>query len=252
MEEDKLTSKTYWESYYKHNHASKDHIVSVGSYYDAYWNIFFKLDHASKSLIEIGGFPGRYLAYLASNYHLEPTCLDYNSDKDQIETSFEVMNVVNYDIIQEDFTTYKTNKKYDYVLSNGFIEHFEDYDSILDTHVNYLKNKGRMLIMVPNMKGYIGFYKWLVDFKNLKIHNLECMHLSVFKSFAKRNNLKIIELNYFGGFPYNVHQKLNLGQKIIYKIHYKFFKNFGNKWLKSQPSKYFSSGIISIFEKNDN
>src|SRR5690606_23083444 len=100
-----------------------------------------------RSLIEIGGFPGRYLAYLANQYSLVPTCLDYNSDISQIEGSFKVMNVPEYNIIQEDFTKHKPIERYDYVMSNGFIEHFKNYDTILDLHVEYMSDKGRLMIM---------------------------------------------------------------------------------------------------------
>ena len=249
MTNQKLTTKDYWETYYKHSHVNTQHIVNVCSYYDDIWDVFINSQHESNSLIEIGGFPGRYLAYLANTYKLEPTCLDYNSDVTQIEGCFKVMDVPAYHIIQEDFTKYAPNKKYDYVMSNGFIEHFENYDAILDLHVDYMADKGRLLVMIPNMRGYVTFYKYLVDYKNLKVHNLKCMRLKVFEDFAKRNNLSIQHLDYYGGFPLGVHQKSNIFQKIIYKGHRLIFKFFVNDRLKKHPSKYFSSAIIAIFEK---
>lgn len=246
---DKLTTKAYWETYYRGSHVSEKHIVSVCSYYDRIWDIFVKKGSKNEKLIEIGGFPGRYLAYLSKRHYLNPTCLDYNSDFTQVKGCFDVMNVSNYHIIQKDFTTYRTAYKYDYVMSNGFIEHFENYDKILDLHVDYLADKGRLLIMIPNMKGYIKFYKYLVDYNNLKIHNLNTMRLSVFKNFAKRHNLSILYLGYYGGFPLNVHQKNNFIQKLIYKSHRLIFKYFGNSLLLKYPSKYFSSSIIGVFER---
>ncbi|MCD2259807.1 class I SAM-dependent methyltransferase [Psychroserpens luteolus] len=247
--DDKLTTQAYWEAYYKRNNVSKQQIINVCSQYDTYWDLLFGDKPEGKDLIEIGGFPGRYLAYLASKYNVKPTCLDYNSDAKQIEASFNVLDVNDYDILQKDFTTYETLKTYDYVISNGFIEHFEDFNSILDNHVSYLNNHGKMLIMIPNMKGYIKLYKQLVDPKNLAIHNLKCMSLDVFKDFAARHNLKIKELTYFGGFPHAVHQELNIVQKVIYKLHRLFFKKIANKWVNKYPSKQFSSTILAIFEK---
>jgi len=246
---DKLTTKQYWESYYKHSHVDRQHIKTVCSYYNPIWHMFIKNQSGAKSLIEIGGFPGRYLAYLANRYKLKPTCLDYNSDLTQIEGSFKVMDVPDYHIIQEDFTTYKPQITYDYVMSNGFIEHFENYDAILDLHVDYMADQGRLMVMIPNMRGYVKFYKYLVDYKNLKVHNLKCMKLEVFKNFATRHNLAILHLDYYGGFPLGVHQKSNLMQKLIYKGHRLIFKYFANKRLEKCPSKYFSSAIIGVFEK---
>ena len=246
----KLTTKQYWESYYKYNHANKEHIINVCSYYDTIWDEFIGNDNKNKTLIEIGGFPGRYLAYLSSRYNLTPTCLDYNSDKSQIESTFSIMNIRDYHIIQEDFSKFKPKQTYDYVLSNGFIEHFKNFDQILDLHVQYLKPGGKLLVMIPNMKGYIRFYKYLVDYKNLKIHNLRSMSLNVFKVFSSRHSINLKHYGYFGEFPHNVHQKLNIFQKIIYLIHRTIFKKYLNILVVRYPSSFFSSTIIVIFEKD--
>lgn len=247
---DKLTTQHYWETYYSHNHADVKHIMTVCSNYDEFWDQFIDTETTDKTLIEIGGFPGRFLAYLSQKYQLKTTCLDYNSDTTQIENTFKVMNVEEFDIIQADFTTYKTPTQYDYIMSNGFIEHFENFDEILDQHVTYMKEGSKLLIMIPNMRGYIRVYKYFLDYNNMKIHNLKCMNLKVFKDFGERHNLSIKYLNYFGAYPLGVHQKLNIFQKVIHKAHRLFFKKWGNNWVKNNPSKYFSSSIMAIFEKN--
>lgn len=249
MKSNKLTTKEYWEDYYKGNHADRKHIVNVCSYYDLFWEQLFEDDVEGNSLIEIGGFPGRYLAYLSSKYKVVPTCLDYNSDTSHIENSFKIMDVSTYNILQKDFTTFMPDETYDYLTSNGFIEHFDDFDTILDLHVQYLKPGGRMLIMIPNKRYLRRLYGYLCDYENLKAHNLKSMKLKVFKDFAIRNKLNIVNLQYYGGFPFSVHQKLNIIQKIIYKITRLLFKKFFNPILIQYPSKYFSASIIAIFEK---
>jgi SAM-dependent methyltransferase len=246
---EKLTTQDYWEKYYSNSKVNKKNIVNVCSYYDEFWDeLIDKGNSNNQSIIEIGGFPGRYLAYLGSKYGLKPTCLDYNSETREIEDSFKVMGVVDYTIIQEDFFNYDPPVKYDYVISNGFIEHFENYDEVLDLHLKYLKPGGKMLIMIPNKRGYIKLYRKLVDIENLRIHNLKCMKLDVFKAYAKRSHIKIRRLTYFGDFPHSVHQDLNAIQKIIFKIHQKSFKLYLNKFVKKYPSRNFSSTIVAIFE----
>ncbi|RDK84810.1 class I SAM-dependent methyltransferase [Marinirhabdus gelatinilytica] len=245
----KLTTQDYWEAYYSKGTVNQRNIINVCSYYDHYWNSFIDKNKQKQTIIEIGGYPGRYLAYLASRYNLAPTSLDYNSDTDKIKEMFEVMEVKNFTILQKDFTVYTPEISYDYVLSNGFIEHFNNFEEILDLHVKYMKKNGKLYVMIPNMKGYVYFYKYLVDRRNLKIHNLKSMRKRVFKNFAERNDLIIGKLEYFGDFPHAVHQKLNPIQKIICKIHRFLFKRFLNKILNKYPSPYFSSGIVAIFEK---
>lgn len=249
MSDNKLTSQSYWETYYKAQHTDKTHIVNVCSFYNAFWNKLISEKGTGKTLIEIGGYPGRYLAYLASEYGVLPTCLDYNSNVSQIEDSFKTMEVEDFEIIKADFTKHQPEKLYDYVISNGFIEHFENYDEILDLHCKYLKPGGKMLIMIPNKRYLRKVYGYLCDYKNLKIHNLKCMKLSVFKNFSKRNNLNTKTLQYYGGFPFSVHQKLNFFQKVIHKGMRFIFKGRINNYLIKHPSKYFSATIIGVFEK---
>lgn len=245
---DKLTTQDYWETYYAQNHAKREHIIGVCSYYDKYWDQFIDEPSQGKSLIEIGGFPGGYLSYLSSKYELEPTCLDFNSDTSQIEQCFKIMGVENYSILVKDFTTFRPNLKYDYVISMGFIEHFEDFDTILDKHLEYLKPDGKLLIMIPNLRYLRKIYGILCDHDNLKSHNLKSMKSKVFKDFAARNNIHLRSFNYFGGFPFAVHQKLNWFQNLIYQSFRISFKLI-NPYLVKYPSKYLSAGMVGIFEK---
>lgn len=246
-----LTDQAYWENYYSRAKPQKSQIESVVSEYNKYWDFLISRNNTNppKSLIEIGGHPGRYLAYLAHRYDLEPTSLDFNSDRSKIEDSMSVFGIKNYHIMQSDIFEHEIIEKYDVVISNGFIEHFKNFDEVLDKHCDYLKPGGTMLVMIPNMRNYIKFYKILVDRKNLKIHNLKSMKRKVFVDFGARNNLKLLKLEYFGGFPFSVHQELNIFQKIIFKTHRILFKFFLNKYLADCPNQYFSSTIIAIYKK---
>ncbi|WP_400077978.1 SAM-dependent methyltransferase [Winogradskyella sp. R77965] len=250
--DEKLTTQDYWEKYYRRDHANRNHIINVCSEYDLFWDKFILPDSNSKTIIEIGGYPARFLAYLSNKYKLKPTSLDFNSDKSQIERTFGIMGVNDYNIIQADFTKYNSKQKYDYLISLGFIEHFENFDEILDRHVPFVKAGGKILVMIPNKRYLRKYYGWLCDYENLKAHNLKCMNLNVFKDFAKRNHLKTDVLQYHGGFAYSVHQKLNFFQKFIYKVTRIIFKYKLNSYIEKHPTKYFSSSIIGIFEKPKN
>ncbi|MBL4905495.1 MAG: class I SAM-dependent methyltransferase [Flavobacteriaceae bacterium] len=248
MSKNKLTTQQYWEKYYSSNF-DKSNIINIGKIFDGYWDKF--ISDSSKSIIEIGGYPGRYLSYLASKYFLEPTCLDFNSDVEKIKGSMEKMDVKNCKIIKTDFTKFTPKENYDLVFSIGFIEHFENYEGIMDKHVAYLNPNGRVLIMIPNKRYLRKIYGYLCDYKNLKAHNLKSMRFKVFEDFSKRNNLEIETLEYTGGFPYKVHQKLNIFQKLVYHLFRFLFKRL-NPIIEKNPSKYLSGTIICICKKRPN
>jgi SAM-dependent methyltransferase len=248
-----LTNKAYWQSYYKNSNTVKKvtDIVNICSYYDPVWDKIFTHDkNEKKSIIEIGGYPGRYLAYLSKKYNLMPVCLDYNSDTKEVEYVFELFGIKDYKILSEDLFKFKPVEKYDYVFSNGFIEHFEDYNKVLDLHLDYLKPGGALCVMIPNKRGYKRLYQQIVDVDNLKLHNLNCMSKDVFKEFAKRNNLKIEYLSYYGGFGFNIHGNSNFFKEIIVRSHRLMFKRFLNKYIERYPNRIFSDVLIGIFKKN--
>lgn len=248
-----LTDQKYWESYYANSHTQRKQIETVVSLYDSYWDKLMSLpDSHPKTLIEIGGYPGRYLAYLGHKYQLKPTCFDFNSDRIKVDESMAAFGIQDYQVIQDDIFNYIPKEKYDVVISNGFIEHFQKFDEVLDLHYNFLNEGGSMLIMIPNKRGLRKLYGYLVDFKNLKAHNLKCMNKDTFIQFAQRHpKLELLEVEYFGGFPFSVHQKLNILQKIVYKSTRLIFKKI-NPFLAKHPSSWYSSTLIAVYKmKND-
>lgn len=158
------------------------------------------------------------------------------------------MDVEAYQYICTDFLEHTPSPQYDLIFSNGFIEHFTNYVEVLDKHVAYLKPGGAMMVMIPNKRYLRKIYGYLVDYKNLKAHNLECMRLDLFEDFAKRNNLAINYLSYYGGFGFRVHQPLNWLQRFIYHpVRFLSIKLHGV--LSRNPSKWYSGTIIAVFSK---
>ena len=248
----KLTSKQYWEKYYVKRYTESNQIKTICGAYDDIWDKFIlSMDNAhKKNIIEIGAFPGRYISYLSNKYNLIPTALDYNSNTNIIKKSFTVMGVKRHNIICKDFTTLNIDTRFDYVFSIGFIEHFLNYEKIMDNHLKLMKPGGRLLIMIPNKRGLRRLYGYLCDYENLKKHNLKCMDRNIFYSFAKKNNLKIIFNEYVGGFQYSVHQKINFVQKIIYKFA-RLCALLFYRYIKKNPHWLYSASLVAIFEKNE-
>lgn len=245
-----LTSQKYWENYYEESPESRETIIKVCGRYNNFWDkLVVSCRHKPESIIEIGAFPGRYLAYLSSRYKLEATGLDFNPDKEKFKRSMNALGIEKYEYICEDFLKHKPEAKFDLVFSNGFIEHFTNFEEVLDKHVSYLKEGGAMMIMIPNKRFIRSLYGNLVDRENQRAHNLKSMKLSVFKDFAARNNLTTEYLSYEGGFPYKTHGSLNFFQRIIYRI-VRFIAIKVNPHIKKHPSYWWSSAIICICYDN--
>jgi 2-polyprenyl-3-methyl-5-hydroxy-6-metoxy-1,4-benzoquinol methylase len=158
------------------------------------------------------------------------------------------MGISNYELINADFQTFIPIEQYDIVFSHGFIEHFKDYNHILDKHVEFLNSGGTMMITVPNKRNFRYLFGLFFDRNNLKQHNTKCMKKEVFLEFAERNNLELISFSYFGGFPFSVHQKLNFIQNIFYKPIRIIFKKI-NPFLEKHPNRFTCSLLICIVRK---
>lgn len=247
--DNRYTTQSYWENYYGNNRVDRRSIELMGKNYDGLWEqMIDACKSPPKNIIEIGTYPGRYLAYLAAKYELKPFGIDFNPDKEKVAASMHTMGISQYTYYQADFFEFQPPQQYDLVVSIGFIEHFENFQEVLDRHATYLRPGGAMTVMIPNKRFLRKWYGYLCDHENLKKHNLKCMDLQTFKSFAQRNKLKIEYLSYHGGFAYKVHQPLNLFQKIIFKtVRYLSLKL--EKSLAVNPSKYWSGTIIAILSK---
>lgn len=241
-----LTSKKYWQDYYEASSEDRESIIKVCSNYDTFWEMLMRSTSTPpKSILEIGAFPGRYMAYLALRYNLQATGLDFNPDEEKFKRSMYAFGVTDFQYICADFIQHKPTQQFDLVISNGFIEHFTNYDEVLDKHAAYLKKGGSMLVMIPNKRFLRSLYGNLVDRKNQQAHNLKCMKLSVFKDFASRNKLTINYLDYIGGFPFKVHAPLNLFQKLIYHG-VRFLSLRFQSVIKKYPGRWWSSTIICV------
>ena len=147
----KLTDRKYWGNYYNQAYSNKEQIETICSVYDDLWDKFIKHKKNGEvvTIIEIGAFPGRYISYISKKYGLIPSALDYNKNTEQIKNSFNAMGLNKFSLIRDDFLKLKFNKKYNYVYSIGFIEHFINFREIMDNHLKLLENKGRLPTTSP-------------------------------------------------------------------------------------------------------
>jgi SAM-dependent methyltransferase len=251
MDQSKLnyTDQAYWEGYYKASSEDAQVIQAVVGKYDDIWELAFKAANKSpQTFLEIGAFPGRYLAYLASKYNLKATGLDFNSDSEKFFRTVQTLRVQSVEYIKEDFFNYTPSETFDWVFSNGFIEHFENYQEVLDKHADWCSPGGVIVVFIPNKRYLRALYGNLLDRANQRAHNLKCMNLKTFQVFAHKHQLGMVHLQYRGGFGYKVHTKLSLWQKPVYHIVRRIAIQM-NPWFIKNPSKWWSGSIVAVLRK---
>jgi len=195
-----LTDRSFWVKYWdsklglilkvKLNYPFKDILKRIIS------------EDNIRTAIELGGFPGYYSIYLKKFYNVDPTLLDYFIHRELAEKllNYNDLSVDQIKIIEADLFAYETSQKYDLVLSMGLIEHFDDTSSIIQKHIPFLNEGGKLLITIPNFRGVNGWVQKNFDSYNYNKHNISCMDPVVLSEIASHLNLKDVKAYYHGRF----------------------------------------------------
>lgn len=187
-----LTDREFWSKYW-HNY----NFQKVGK--KVFYSRYLKFIKNSKSMIEIGGFPGLNAIYFYKNICQDVTILDSYIDyeivnKLEIENNIETGTI---NCIEADFFQYKSHKKWDVVMSVGFIEHFKDTHDVINRHLNLLAENGKLLIILPNFKGLNGLIQFFFDKKNYYSHNIKSMDIVMLKDILKSSPVNQYKVFYY-------------------------------------------------------
>ncbi len=139
-------------------------------------------------VLEIGFAPGKFLAFAAKVLEANVSGIDYSEGGVQFAKRLFGALGIGGDLRCEDvFTTTLPLGKFDFVYSNGLIEHFEDPTELVRRHVEFLRPGGTALILIPNYGGIYGRIQRHFDPENLEIHNLNIMNCGAMSRLSPGN-----------------------------------------------------------------
>ncbi len=212
----------------------------------------------TKRALEIGCVPCEYLCVLAKEFKYQVHGIDFTSKMHLAADLLTANGIENFKLINEDFLTWKTNERFDIILSLGFIEHFIDYESVIEKHIELIADSGYLVLGFPNFRYGQFLLRCLVDMEHIRKHNLNCMNLKKIRSILEGKGMKIHELDYIGG-PFNIGTigfdkqiRRNILQKtlleIIGWISWRI-ESILEKGNIDTTNRYFSPYIFSIAQK---
>ena len=155
-----------------------------------------------KSCLEIGCFPGRYLAVLGEmGYELHG--VDLTQRIGEIKNWLDSHGYKTGEFEHADFLKYSNNKQYDLVCSFGFIEHFTNWEEVLIRHTDLVKVGGTIVIETPNFRGTLqNILHRILDSTNYKRHHIPAMQPEKWKSILEQKGFEIQRCEYFGKFEF--------------------------------------------------
>lgn len=184
-----------------------------------------------KSVFEIGVYPGRFIYHFGkAGYELNG--IDQTKFLPQLEAWLKNNHFKTGRFRQDDVFTIGRDEKYDVVFSAGFIEHFTNFEELVQLHADITRPGGYVYITAPNFRGRI--QNWLhrtLDDQNLARHYVPSMNVAKWAAVLERNGFEILQADYVGGFDFWVDdQPRNWKQKLLLKL-----VRFSLKILKKLP-----------------
>jgi SAM-dependent methyltransferase len=229
-----LTKKTYWSAKYdgllqfsaENKRSAKDifirfaermgaaHLVKYMYSYNYYllWNVIFPKympNKAGAKVLEIGSAPGHALVEMNRRFGFVPYGVEYSEPGVELNRRiFAANNLDPANVIHADFFSEQFDKQYkasfDIVMSRGFIEHFDNVEYCVKKHVDLLTERGRLVIIIPNLRGMNYILARLFNPDSLRMHNLEIMRRGTFNNLFSEKRLKTLFCGYAGTFDFKL------------------------------------------------
>lgn len=196
--ENRLTDKEFWDKDYK---SLGFFPMEPGYCLTKSLYRFFGDPNWNKRVFEVGCFPGRFLYHFwKMGYELNwVDQTDYLPRMQQWlkEEGFWIGKIIQGDFFEDDFW------RYDIVFSSGFIEHFTNFEEVIERQMQFVAQWGHICITVPNFRGGIQkfLHNWL-DKENLLKHYLPSMDPYVWEKVAERNWFEVCASEYVGWFGF--------------------------------------------------
>jgi SAM-dependent methyltransferase len=215
---------------------------------------FVPYNNVEKTMFEVGCAPGKWLIFFNKELNYKVFGLEYiESAAKKTRENLVLSGVSKSDceVINADFLNYQSSTRYDVVCSLGFIEHFTDWRSILDKHIEKCRDSGYIVIGMPRFRGInYALQKFIdnyIDQPLIPNHNLEVMDLEKLKEYAGSRDVQLIFLDYVGGFEPALFNT-RVGTKALSFFLRAFIKGF-SVLFGNFNSRYTSSYIMLFMKK---
>lgn len=204
------------------------------------------------SLMEIGGAPGQYSAYLSRYHGYRASILEYSEiGCRKTRENFALLGL-QANVYQRDFFSDLSDlPRFDVVMSFGFIEHFDDVQDLLQRHVRLLAPGGLLIVGVPNFRGIAQRVLARTAPDMLARHNLEAMDLRNWSVLETTHGLTPLFKGYIGGFQPKDLKRCERRTPGNLCIHYAFKGLAGLmaplKFLRKYNSPAWSAYLLGIY-----
>ena len=250
-----LTEVAFWDNYWRD--CPLPSVVSQRDSFDRCLASGLKqhLGAVQGRAFEVGCAPGKWLAFMAKEFGLQPAGIEYSQAGMQAtERNFALLGLAGGNIMTGDFFAIEPQAQFDVVMSFGFIEHFDRPEEVVKRHLAWLKPGGKLVLGVPNFNGVYKPLQKALKPEILDKHNLSIMNLRWFEQLTHQFPLKPAHIGYLGSFEPSL-PVADRGVKSAGQLLVKLLLKAGVwlrrlRWLDHVNHPVLSSYILAIYVKN--
>jgi len=182
QDEASLAPRKYWDSLWQSgslpcavNPRDRSLLRHIDLRFDGLFrDVFLPQERSDRMLqiVEVGCARSAWLPYFAKEFGLRVTGIDYSAIGCDQARSVLAKEGIDGEIISADIMhpPDRLLRQFDYLVSFGVAEHFEATDQCLRACASFLRAGGKMVTIIPNMKGLVGSLQKLLDREVYDVH----------------------------------------------------------------------------------
>jgi SAM-dependent methyltransferase len=252
----RYTDEEFWDEYWRSLELpieiDKSRGVLVAEMTDVF-DRFLASDHPL-SVLEIGGAPGQYGAYLYRRFGHSVTVFDSSPiGCEKARENFDLLGVPARVVEADLFAPPANLSRFDVVYSLGLIEHFGDVTEAVRAHVDLVVPGGLLLLGAPNLDGINAGLLRRLSPTFLSKHHVEATYESTWDRFEVDLGLQRLFRSYLGGFDPSMFWRIESRRLSIRLAHQvlwylgKAFEHRAGRFLKRPNSRLWSTYLMGAY-----
>lgn len=237
------TDRAFWEEAWGRSDEARRYLtLPLG--FEPFFDRFLPRAQEGERLdfLEVGSFPGRFLYYFAREFGYRVFGVDFVPQAAAISGWLAELGVP-AQVAVEDFFRFRPGRRYDVVASFGFVEHFANWQEVLDRHLDLLNPGGTLIIEFPNFRYGQYWLRRLLNPALLDGHCLEVMKPALWAQALRQQGLEVLYAGYYQTFRFWGRPAgrglLKVGRKVLMEM-VRFAQRVVNFLAPNFPNRFFS------------
>jgi SAM-dependent methyltransferase len=184
------------------------------------------------------------MIYLAKEFGYRVSGIDYSDGIPYTRENLLFNGISDAELFHCDLFQFVPPRQYDLVFSQGFVEHFDDHQSVVQKHADLAAPGGLVVIIVPNLTHVHRFLCGHYCPEVLAVHRFPLMHEQVLGKTLESAGLQVLHCEYHKTFrpTYRLPHTAGLLSRAVQKglriLH-----------LDNIPNRFASPYLISVSRK---